>query len=189
MEGGTQTAVRPGNEAHWPLSVQAPPGRTVPGKGAASGPGAEASSRLAAASDGGGSLPPSAGVPAASCRRVTGASAPATPASVVRKIEASANPPVTPASLGRKIGASASPPVAPASLGRETGASGLPGRTVPASRPGLGVIAASPGTACGPASAAAPLSRSPLLGAASHLDPSAARAASPPDCAPPPAGG
>ena len=80
---------------------------------------------------------------------------------------------VTPASLGRKIGASARPPVTPASLGRETGASGLPGRTVPASRPGLGVIAASPGTACGPVSAGAPLSQSPLLGPASHLDPSA----------------
>ncbi len=164
MEGGTQTAVWPGSEAHWPLSVQAPPGRTVLGRDWESGPGAKVSVPLAAASEGrGGSRPPSADV--------TGG--PAT-------------------SGGRGVtSASADPATTPESVSRESGASGCPGRIAPASRPGPGAIAASPGTAprsC-PASITAPPSRPLPSGAVSRLGPSTARAASPPDCAPPPEAG
>src|SRR6202142_2106377 len=124
MEGGTQTAVWPGSEAHWPLSVQAPPGRIVVGWGWESGPGAEASVPLAPASEGRGrSRPPSADV--------TGG--PAT-------------------SGGRGVtSASEDPGTTPESVSRESGASGCPGRIVPGSRPGLGTIAAAPETAPRPA--------------------------------------
>jgi hypothetical protein len=190
MDGGTQTAIRPGNEAHWPLSVQAPPGRTVPGRGWASDPGDEVSVRLAAASGGGGPT-------ASGCRIGASANPAGTPASVGRDTGASgcraltgasANPAGTPASVSRDTGASgcrgltgasASTGGRPASVSRDTGASGCPGGTVPASGPGLESTAASP-MGRPPASMAALLSRPAFCrGARSGLGPST-RAASPP---------
>jgi len=162
MDGGTQTAVRPGNEAHWPCRCRRRRAERA----------SRARHRTRTTRRRSDSQPHRTEVaacrhrrrPAASCRRVT-----------VRRQNHPSRP-----RRSRKIGASQNHPSRRVARPRDRGVR-VPGRTVPASRPGLESSRIA-WDGLRPASAAAPR-RDLRCWAGVHLDPSAARAASPPDCA------